>query len=113
MGGRILNNYASLAVELGGDPGLERFYWLGSGPRQGLACELSLKMKEMSLTHSEPFHFMEFRHGPKSMVTPSSLVIGLRSTANRVQEEAVLEDVKGIGGKVLDIAEEDSQVQFQ
>ncbi len=82
LGSKALNNYASLAAELGRDPGLERFYWLGSGPRQGLACELSLKMKEMSLTHSEPFHFMEFRHGPKSMVTPQTLVIGLRSTRN-------------------------------
>ncbi len=90
---------------MGRDAGLDRFYWLGSGPRQGLACELSLKMKEMSLSHSEPFHFMEFRHGPKSMVTPSALTIGLRSTVNGQKEAAVLEDVKALGGRVLDIAE--------
>ena len=105
VGRRILNDYASLAVELGCDPAIERFYWLGSGPRQGLACELSLKMKEMSLTHSEPFHFMEFRHGPKSMVTPQALVIGLRSTLNGPYETAVLEDVQALGGRILDIAE--------
>ena len=104
-GHRILNDYTSLAAELGRDPGLERFYWLGSGPRQGLACELSLKMKEMSLTHSEPFHFMEFRHGPKSMVTSQALVIGLRSTRNGPYETAVLDDVKALGGRVLDMAE--------
>jgi glucosamine--fructose-6-phosphate aminotransferase (isomerizing) len=84
-------------------------YWLGSGPRHGLACELSLKMKEMSLTHSEPFHFMEFRHGPKSMVTPETLVVGLRSTVNAAQEAAVLEDVQALGGRVLDMAEESTR----
>lgn len=110
---RILNNYAALAAELGRDTSLDRFYWLGSGPRQGLACELSLKMKEMSLSHSEPFHFLEFRHGPKSMITPSALTIGLCSTVNGQKEAAVLEDVKALGGRVLDMAETGKQVRFE
>ncbi|HEX7542092.1 MAG TPA: SIS domain-containing protein [Anaerolineales bacterium] len=108
-GTRLLKNYTSLAAGLGRDTSVDRFYWLGSGPRHGLACELSLKMKEMSLSHSEPFHFMEFRHGPKSMVTPSALTIGLRSTANGQMEAAVLDDVKALGGRVLDIAETGSE----
>lgn len=111
-GRHLLGNYGCLASELGCDPGLERFYWLGSGARHGLACELSLKMKEMSLTHSEPFHFMEFRHGPKSMVTPSTLVVGLRSTVNGPYEAAVLADVRALGGRVLDIAEDGTNVRF-
>jgi glucosamine--fructose-6-phosphate aminotransferase (isomerizing) len=111
-GCQVVNKYASLAAELGQDLDLERFYWLGSGPRQGLACELSLKMKEMSLTHSEPFHFMEFRHGPKAMVTPQALVIGLCSTRNGSYETAVLEDVKSLRGRVLDMAEEGSDIRF-
>jgi glutamine---fructose-6-phosphate transaminase (isomerizing) len=112
-GTRVLKNHASLAAELGGDASLDRFYWLGSGPRHGLACELSLKMKEMSLSHSEPFHFMEFRHGPKSMVTKSTLTIGLRSSVNGAREGAVLEDVRALGGRILDIAETGSDVRFE
>ena len=112
VGARILHDYAGLAAGLGRDASLDRFYWLGSGPRQGLACELSLKMKEMSLPHSEPFHFMEFRHGPKSMVTPQALVIGLRSTRNGAYERAVLEDVKALGGRTLDLAEDEADVRF-
>ncbi len=104
-GSRVLKTYFSLATELGRDAGLDRFFWLGSGPRMGLGCELSLKMKEMSLSHSEPFHFMEFRHGPKSMVTSSALTVGLCSTANGHQESTVLEDVKTLGGRVLAISE--------
>jgi glucosamine--fructose-6-phosphate aminotransferase (isomerizing) len=110
---RLLKNYSSLAAELGRDASIDRFYWLGSGPRYGLACELSLKMKEMSLSHSEPFYFMEFRHGPKSMITPSALTIGLRSTVNGQKEAAVLEDIKALGGRVLDIAETGSGVRFE
>jgi glucosamine--fructose-6-phosphate aminotransferase (isomerizing) len=108
-GARILTEHAALAAGLGRDASIDRFYWLGSGPRQGLACELSLKMKEMTLTHSEPFHFMEFRHGPKAMVTPQSLVVGLRSTRNSPSESAVLQDVKALGGRTLDLVEDGAE----
>ena len=84
-GRELLGSYAKLARGLGADAGLDRFYFLGSGPRYGLACELSLKMKEMSLSHSEPFHFLEFRHGPKSMVTETTLMVGPRLGAARHQ----------------------------
>jgi glucosamine--fructose-6-phosphate aminotransferase (isomerizing) len=89
---RLLQQAAPMAAQIGQDASIDRFYWLGSGPRYGLAAELSLKMKEMSLSHSEPFHFLEFRHGPKSMVTASSLVIGLQSSVNQKPEAAVLAD---------------------
>jgi len=97
---------------LGQDQSLDRFYFLGSGPRYGLACEISLKMKEMSLSHSEPFHFPEFRHGPISMVTPGALIVGLLSETNRAVEMAVLEDVRALGGRSLTISEGSSDLSF-
>ncbi len=112
-GRRLLAQAAPVAAEIGPDLSLDRFYWLGSGPRYGLAGELSLKMKEMSLSHSEPFHFLEFRHGPKSMVTESTLVIGLRSAANGPHEAAVLEEMRALGSRALDIAESDATVCFE
>jgi glucosamine--fructose-6-phosphate aminotransferase (isomerizing) len=112
-GRRVLDQAAPLAAEIGPDASIDRFYWLGSGPRYGLAAELSLKMKEMSLSHSEPFHFLEFRHGPKSMVTKSSLVVGLQSSINEERESAVLADVKALGGRVIEIAEKGDSVQFK
>jgi glucosamine--fructose-6-phosphate aminotransferase (isomerizing) len=98
------------AAALGRDDSIDRFYFLGSGSRHGLACELSLKMKEMSLSHSEPFHFMEFRHGPKSMVTPGTLIVGLMSDSRRSHEEAVLADLAALGGRTLTIGEQDADV---
>jgi glucosamine--fructose-6-phosphate aminotransferase (isomerizing) len=111
-GQRILSKYASLAAELGADLSLDRFYFLGSGLRYGLACELSLKMKEMSLSHSEPFHFMEFRHGPKAMVAPTALVIGLRSASNAAYEQAVLQDMAALGGRTLALGDTQADVRF-
>ena len=111
-GQKVLAQAIPLSVELGLDKDIDRFYWLGSGSRYGLAAELSLKMKEMSLSHSEPFHFMEFRHGPKSMVTPSTLIIGLLSSVNGKHERSVLKDAQDLGGRLLDIAETDSHVCF-
>jgi glucosamine--fructose-6-phosphate aminotransferase (isomerizing) len=112
VGQLMLERLIPLASSIGTDASIDRFYWLGSGPRYGLAAELSLKMKEMSLSHSEPFHFLEFRHGPKSMVTGSSLVIGLQSTLNDRHESAVLADVKTLGGRTLVMAETGGDVSF-
>ncbi|MCL4301151.1 MAG: SIS domain-containing protein [Anaerolineae bacterium] len=112
VGQRLLSRYNELAQAQGSNLELDRFYFLGSGPRYGLACETNLKMKEMSLTHSEPFHFLEFRHGPISMAGPSALVIGLLSEANRNYEAAVLQDVQRLGGRILALGESDTDVVF-
>ena len=69
-------------------------------------------MKEMTLSFSEAFHFMEFRHGPKSMITPSTLVVGLVSQVNTQPERAVLNDIRLLGGRVLTLAEENADVVF-
>jgi glucosamine--fructose-6-phosphate aminotransferase (isomerizing) len=111
-GRRLLEGYAGLAREVGGDLSIDRFYFLGSGARYGLACELSLKMKEMTLSHSEPFHFLEFRHGPRAMAGPGALVVGLVSQANARHELAVLEDMRAQGARTLAIGERDAEVAF-
>lgn len=112
VGRRLLTRYSELAQAQGGNLELDRFYFLGSGPRYGLACETNLKMKEMSLTHSESFHFLEFRHGPISMAGPSALVVGLLSDANREHEAAVLRDAQRLGGQILTLGETDTDIAF-
>jgi glucosamine--fructose-6-phosphate aminotransferase (isomerizing) len=109
---QLLTDTADLTHDLGGDAAIDRFYFLGSGPRYGLACELSLKMKEMSISHSEPFHFMEFRHGPRAMAGPGALLVGLVSAANQAYELAVLEDIRGQGARVLAIGEHAPDIAF-
>ncbi len=89
----------------------ERSFFLGSGPQFGLACEAALKTKEVSLQPSEPFHFLEFRHGPKSLVTPETLVVGLLG-AHADLERPVIAECAGFGGQTLTIGEEDADLTF-
>lgn len=96
---------ASLFAESYADPiRFTRYFYLGSGPRYGLACEAMLKMKEMSLTHAEAFHPMEFRHGPKSMVDEQTLVVGLLSEQGYVEEKAVLNEMRLLGATTIELS---------
>ena len=113
IGDALMAKYESYAGQIGEDLGFDRFYFLGSGIRYGLACEANLKMKEMTLTHSEPFHFLEFRHGPMSMTGKSSVICGLLSDANRVHEAKVLEEMKALGGTAAGLGENDADVCFE
>lgn len=83
----------------------QRVIFLGSGPYYGLACEAMLKLKEMALSWSEAYHFLEFRHGPISLVDEHTLVIGLISDTAEDAERAVLADVRRLGGRTLAIAD--------
>jgi glucosamine--fructose-6-phosphate aminotransferase (isomerizing) len=110
---RLLDHYQEQALSIGQEPELERFYFLGSGLRYGLASELSLKMKEMSLSHSEPFHFLEFRHGPKSMVNTHTLIIGLLSGTQGKFEKQVLDEMKAHGARVISLGDREAEFNFQ
>jgi glucosamine--fructose-6-phosphate aminotransferase (isomerizing) len=98
---QILQAHEASMRTLGSDLTIDRMYFLGSGLRYGLACEGSLKMKEMTLTHTEPFHFLEFRHGPKSMLADSALMVGLLSQAEHTYETDVLREAKQAGARLL------------
>ena len=103
-GRTILDGYDGLLARVAqGD--WQRAIFLGSGAYYGLACEGMLKLKEMALGWSEAYHFLEFRHGPLSLVDDRTLVIGLVSDTAAEAERAVLADVRALGGLTLVIGE--------
>jgi glutamine---fructose-6-phosphate transaminase (isomerizing) len=112
IGQALLERYGERAIRLGENPRYSRFYFLGSGPRYGLACELSLKMKETSLAHSEPFHVLEFRHGPKAMVNDETLILGMLSRGEDELEMAVARDMRLMGAEVVISGETGVDVNF-
>jgi glucosamine--fructose-6-phosphate aminotransferase (isomerizing) len=109
-GNQLLNDHSGLAQELAADNQIGQVFFLGSGPRYGLASEASLKLKEMSQTVSEPFHFFEFRHGPISMVDKRTLVIGMVSEKGHAYEMEILKEVRDLGGKTLALAENGTDI---
>ncbi len=76
---------------------------LGQGPLYGLACECALKLSEMSISFAQSYHTLEFRHGPKSVVGPETLVIFLISESGYDAECEVLHETKTQGGTTVTI----------
>jgi glucosamine--fructose-6-phosphate aminotransferase (isomerizing) len=93
---------ARQVIELGN---YSKFVFLGQGPYYGLACEAMLKMKEMSLSVSEAYHSLEYRHGPMSLVDDNMLLTFLISERARDQEKILLKEMKTLGADTLAICE--------
>ena len=79
------------------------YVFLGQGPFYAIAREAALKVMEMSCSYSQFFHALEFRHGPKAIVTPAAcLTFFLSGTAQKAEAE-VLSEMKDLGGVIVSI----------
>lgn len=103
----ILGRSEAVAEIMGPRESYRRITFLGSGAMYGLACEGSVKLTEMSLTMTDAHTFLEYRHGPMSLVDDEHLVVGLISEDMRDHEIQVLREVKRSGGRVLAVANSD------
>lgn len=101
---RLIEGTYGLASNWGTEAGIERFFFLATGWLYGIACEAMLKMKEMSVSHSEAYHFLEFRHGPKALVDDEAMVIGLVSARTMAHEAAVIQEMVELGGNTVVLA---------
>ncbi|MDH4136199.1 MAG: SIS domain-containing protein [Anaerolineae bacterium] len=102
----LVGRMGDLPQRLGTDRDIERIFFLGGGPLYGLANEAMLKTKEMSLSYTEAYHPLEFRHGPMSMVNEHTLVVGLLSDTGLTEELHVLEEMQGLGARTLALVED-------
>ena len=80
------------------------YVYLGQGPFYGLACEAALKVMESSCSYAQSFHSLEFRHGPKSIAGPRTLVGFFISEAGYSAEVDLLQEVKALGSKTFVVA---------
>lgn len=97
-----------LPQRLGADLEIEQFVFLGGGPLYGLANEAMLKTKEISLSYAEAYHPLEFRHGPMSIVSEGTLVVGFLSDTGLTEELRLLEEMQRLGARTLALIEEAS-----
>lgn len=101
---KVLHTLPSRVSEFVNHNSFSDYVCLGQGPYYGVACESSLKVMEMSRTYAQSFHTLEFRHGPKAIVSDATLISFLLSEANQEAEVEVLEEVKDLGGKTVVVA---------
>ena len=77
------------------------YVFLGQGPFYGVASEAMVKVKEMSCSYAQCFHTLEFRHGPKAIVSSGTLLTFFLSESGYEAEREVLEEVKSLGGTTV------------
>jgi fructoselysine-6-P-deglycase FrlB-like protein len=82
-------------------PGAHRFVFLGTGAAAGLADEAALKMREASLTMTESYPAMEYRHGPIALAEPGVVVWFLGAPPAGLADE-----VRRTGATVVDDGED-------
>ncbi len=81
----------------------EDYVFLGQGPFHGIAREAALKVTEMSCSYSQAYHTLEFRHGPKSIVSASTCLTFFVSEQGKDAETEVLAEMKELGGVILTV----------
>ena len=80
------------------------FVFLAQGPLFGIASECMLKVTESSCSYAQVFHSLEFRHGPKSIAGPETLITFLMSETSYDAELELLEEMKDLGAATMVIA---------
>lgn len=83
--------------------GRTHFVVLGSGPLYGIAQEGALKLQEMSISYTQAFHPMEYRHGPISLLDERTVVVVLYSTELQAEEEQLVREMQEKGARVIGI----------
>ncbi len=108
----IMKQYEPLIKEIASRPEFENFVFLGQGPFQGLANEAALKIQEMALINSQSYHSLEYRHGPMSTVTDSTLITFITSHAGVQHEAKLIQDLKKLGAVELVLAARDLDMKM-
>jgi glutamine---fructose-6-phosphate transaminase (isomerizing) len=102
--GRALQPLPAQVRDFVSDHRFADYVHLGQGPFYGLACEGALKITEMSVSYAQSFHTLEFRHGPKSIVGPETLLVFLLSESGYGAESEALREMKALGATTLVVA---------
>jgi glucosamine--fructose-6-phosphate aminotransferase (isomerizing) len=76
------------------------YVFLGQNVHYWLAQEAGLKITEMSSSYAQVYHSMEFRHGPRSIAGPETLITFYMSDAAREAEAALAKELKELGAAI-------------
>src|SRR5215470_12070959 len=76
------------------------YVFLGQGAHYWLAQEAGLKVTEMSSSYAQVYHSLEFRHGPRSIAGPNTLVTFFISEAAAMEETLLVKELKELGAGI-------------
>jgi len=77
------------------------YVFLGQGVHYWLAQEAGLKVTEMSSSYAQVYHSLEFRHGPRSIAGPDTLITFYISDAAKEAETTLVRELKELGAATL------------
>ena len=77
------------------------YVFLGQGVHYWLAQEAGLKVTEMSSSYAQVYHSLEFRHGPRSIAGPATLITFFISDAAAAEEALLVSELKSLGAANL------------
>lgn len=98
---RLLKTQAGKIHDFVRQHSFEDYVYLGQAALVGIAAEAALKVMESSCSYAQSFHTMEFRHGPKSIVSPKTMIGFFLSASSYEDELNVLEEMHDLGGIVF------------
>jgi glucosamine--fructose-6-phosphate aminotransferase (isomerizing) len=76
------------------------YIFLGHGAHYWLAQEAGLKLTETSSSYAQVYHSMEFRHGPRSIAGPNTLITFFVSEAAEEEETLLVKELKELGAGI-------------
>jgi glutamine---fructose-6-phosphate transaminase (isomerizing) len=79
------------------------FVFLGQGAHYWLAQEAALKITEMSASYAQAYHTLEFRHGPRSIAGPQTLITFFLSDAANAEESLLVQELKALRAATLTV----------
>jgi glucosamine--fructose-6-phosphate aminotransferase (isomerizing) len=92
--GRLwLDGYAQKIQEFGNRK-FNDYIFLGQGVHYWLAQEAGLKVTEMSSSYAQVYHSLEFRHGPRSIASPDTLITFFMSDVATEAETKLCAELK-------------------
>jgi glucosamine--fructose-6-phosphate aminotransferase (isomerizing) len=99
-----LDSHAKRIQEFASTKKFDDYVFLGQGVHYWLAQEAGLKVTEMSSSYAQVYHSLEFRHGPRSIAGPNTLITFFISEAAAEEETLLVRELKELGAGICVIA---------
>lgn len=98
---QLLNDYGGQLDRV--FSGRQHFVFLGAAELHGVAQEGALKLMEMSLSFSQCYFPLEYRHGPMSLVDDQTLIVLLYHPDTAAEEARLAAEMQQKGAVVIGI----------